>query len=263
MLNNRQALVREAMRRLQLNSICERVVMTNRELFNPACRVLYAVLVAGSVIACPAWGASGQMLAWPQEQDAISAMRKGAESAAKQTETISIRSMHAIKVDQDEDAFLISVWLPDRGRNLSVGTFLYRPRLKQAQELGYTQSLGTRYVPGYYKQNHFVLLEQYESGQGSEQFSHALVRFVGWQAQVLHEARFGNNLGACKHSSADSRDCRQTWVQFQLLPGDGPKAVDLVEISTRVVGVGKSRGKSSVKTRRMTLNGDRFTVLKP
>lgn len=239
---------------------CDKSLWICRGFSRQIYRLLSAALALGSLMTASAWAAPEEMPAWPSESALISAIKKDVKESPKSVLGLSIRSVHPLRVGGEEDAFLVSVWLPGRGRNFSAGTFLYRPKLKQARELDYSQSLGLRYVTGYYAD--FVLLEQYASGQGSEGFTHALVRFSGWKQQVLHKASFGNNLGACGRSPAYLSDCEQTSVQFQMLAGSGKDSIDLVEVTTRLVGEDLAKGKLSIKSRRMRLIGDRFVAVK-
>ncbi|SFU93070.1 hypothetical protein SAMN05216350_108206 [Polaromonas sp. YR568] len=196
--------------------------------------------------------------AWPSERELLVAMRAGVKGGANKAETLLIRAMHEVRVGKTETAFLVSVWLPARGRNFSSGVFLYRPALKQARELDYSQSLGLQYVAGRYGE--FSLLENYDSGQGTEDFIHALVRFNGWEMQVLHQAKFGNNLGACAEASVEFPACRQTLVKFQLLVNPATDDVEMVEVTTRLDA--SSKEKLLTTLRRLRLDGNRFTPVK-
>lgn len=218
-------------------------------------------LVGGLIAVCVATAALAaleRVPAWPSERELVTAMRAGLKPGANKAETLSIRAMHEVLVGKDEAAFLVSVWFPNRGRNFSAGTFLYRPALKQARDLEYSQSLGLRYVAGHYGE--FSLLENYGSGQGTEDFIHALVRFKGWDMQVLHQANFGNNLGACRETSPTSSPCQQTQVQFQLLGNPAANLVEMIEVTTQVAGPPKE--KLLVTSRRLRLDGDRFRPVK-
>ena len=212
---------------------------------------LIAVGVATAALAVPE-----RVPAWPSERELVTAMRAGLKGGANKAETLSIRAMHEVMVGKTETAFLVSAWFPERGRNFSAGTFLYRPALKQARELDYTQSLGLQYVAGRYGE--FSLLEIYGSGQGTEDFIHALVRFKGWKAQVLHQASFGNNLGACADTSTALAPCEQALVQFQLLINPTTKVVEMIEVTL----VGSPKEKLLVTSRRLRLDGDRFGPVK-
>lgn len=225
-------------------------------------KLIGVILAVTSLLAPPVWSAPEKILPWPTEREVVSAIRAGVKTTKGSFEGISLRSMHPVGVGNEEEAFVVSVWFPGRGRNFSAGTFLYRPKLKQAKELDYSQSLGPIYVTGHY--GRFALLESYASGQGSEDFIHTLVQFVGWEVKALHQARFGNNLGACGPSPAYTRDCEQTIVRFQLLRGhaNGQDIFDLVETTARAVGEDIAKGKLSVKSRRMRLVGDRFVAVK-
>lgn len=214
---------------------------------------LIAVGAATSVFAAP-----DPIPAWPNESELVTAMRAGLKDRTNKAEALAIRGMHEVMVGKTETAFLVSVWFPDRGHNFSAGAFLYRPALKQARELDYSQSLGLRYVAGHYGE--FSLLENYGSGQGTEDFIHALVRFKGWDVQVLHKAEFGNNLGACGETSPSLRPCEQTHVHFQLLGSYGLKPVEMVEVTTQLGGAPKE--KLSVTSRRFRLDGNRFKPVK-
>ncbi len=220
------------------------------------------LLAAASMLTSPAWSAPDTTLPWPTEREVVSALRAGVKATKGSLEGISLRSMHPVRVGNEEEAYVVSVWLPGRGRNFSAGTFLYRPKLKQAKELDYSQSLGPMYVTGHY--GRFAVLENYASGQGSEDFIHTLVRFVGWELQALHQAKFGNNLGACGASPTYARDCEQTVVRFQVLLGhaNGRDTFDLVETTARALGEDIAKGKLSIKSRRMRLIGDRFVAVK-
>jgi hypothetical protein len=214
---------------------------------------LIAVGAVTSALAAP-----DRTPAWPNERELVAAMRAGLKDGANKAETLSIRAMHEVMVGKTETAFLVSVWFPERGRNFSAGAFLYRPAFKQARELDYSQSLGLRYVAGHYGE--FSLLENYGSGQGTEDFVHALVRFKGWDVQVLHQASFGNNLGACGETSPISAPCEQTQVQFQLLGNSAANLVEMIEVTTQLLGSPKE--KLLVTSRRLRLDGDRFKPVK-
>jgi hypothetical protein len=214
---------------------------------------LIALGVAGAAVAAPE-----PVPAWPAERELVTAMRAGLKGGANKADALSIRAMHEVMVGKAETAFLVSAWFPERGRNFSAGTFLYRPALKQARELDYSQSLGLRDVAGHHGE--FALLENYGSGQGTEDFIHALVRFKGWEVQVLHQAGFGNNLGACGEASTASAPCEQTQVQFQLLGGPPSDLVEMIEVTTQLVRSPKE--KLSVTSRRLRLEGDRFRPVK-
>ena len=214
---------------------------------------LIAVGMATAAVAAPE-----QVTAWPSERELVTAMRAGLREGANKEEALSIRAMHDVMVGKTETAFLVSVWFPDRGRNFSAGVFLYRPALKQARELRYSQSLGSRYVAGHYGE--FSLLEDYGSGQGTEDFTHALVRFKGWNMQVLHKAEFGNNLGNCGETSPSFKPCEQTHVQFQLLGNSASNIVEMIEVTTQLGG--SPQEKLSVSSRRLRLEGDRFKPVK-
>lgn len=214
---------------------------------------LIAVGAATSVFAAP-----DSIPAWPNERELVTAMRAGLKDRSKKAEALAIRGMHEVMVGKAETAFLVSVWFPDRGRNFSAGAFLYRPALKQARELDYSQSLGLRYVAGHYGE--FSLLENYGSGYGTEDFTHALVRFKGWDVQVLHKADFGNNLGNCGETSPSFKPCEQTHVQFQLLGNSASNIVEMIEVTTQLGGAPTE--KLSVTSRRLRLDGDRFKPVK-
>lgn len=209
-----------------------------------------------------AWAAPEVAPVWPSERDLLGAMTKGVKNQADFGGRIWVRSIHEIAVGKRENGWLVSVWFPDRGRNFSAGTFLYRPNLKQAREIDYSQSLGSADVTGRYGE--IALLEQYGSGQGTEDFVHSLVRFDGWTLQELHRAEFANNLGACGSSSAavPPSACEQTWVKLQLLPGQSD-ALDLLEITTRMVGPEPRNASLSTASRRLRLVGSRFKPVAP
>lgn len=214
---------------------------------------LIAVGMATAAMAAPE-----HVTAWPSERELVTAMRAGLRDGANKEEALPIRAMHEVMVGKTETAFLVSVWFPDRPRNFSSGTFLYRPALKQARELRYSHSLGLQYVSGHYGE--FSLLEDYGSGQGTEGFIHALVRFKGWDLQVLHKAEFGNNLGACGETSPSAKPCEQTHVQFQLLGNSASNTVEMIEVTTQLGGAPKE--KLSVTSRRFRLDGNRFKPVK-
>jgi len=216
------------------------------------------IAVGAATSAASAFAAPDPVPPWPNEQELLTAMRAGLKDRTNKDETLGIRGMHDVMVGNTETAFLVSVWFPQRGRNYSSGTFLYRPALKQARELDYSQSLGSRYVTGHYGE--FSLLENYGSGQGTEDFTHALVRFKGWSMQVLHKADFGNNLGNCGEISPSLKPCEQTHVQFQLLGNSKSNLVEMVEITTQLGGSPKE--KLLVTSRRFRLDGNRFKPVK-
>ena len=220
--------------------------------------VIGLIAVGAATSAISAFAAPEPVPAWPNESELVTAMRAGLKDRTNKAEALAIRGMHDVMVGKTETAFLVSVWFPDRGRNFSAGAFLYRPALKQARELGYSQSLGSRYVAGHYGE--FSLLEDYGSGQGTEGFIHALVRFKGWETQVLHTAEFGNNLGACGKNSPSAEPCEQTHVQFQLLGNSTSSIVEMIEVTTRLGGAPKE--KLSVISRRFRLDGNRFRPVK-
>lgn len=225
----------------------------------PLSRGLATVLTCLALVPIGAEAAPQDPPPWPTERLFVEAMKRSVKQPQIEGERIWIRAMHAIRVGQNEDALLVSVWLPDRGRNFSSGTFLYRPKLKEARELEYGQSLGVEYVPGHY--GRIGLLEQSGSGQGEEDFKHALVRFDGWKLQSLHEASFGNNLGACGDYPDPPRACEQTWVKFQLVPDQTPGGLDLIEVTTRMTGADRLTSKVVIVSRRLRLKGNRFVAI--
>ena len=220
--------------------------------------VIGLIAVGAATSAISAFAAPDPVPAWPNESELVTAMRAGLKDRTNKAEALAIRGMHEVMVGKTETAFVVSVWFPDRGRNFSAGAFLYRPALKQARELDYSQSLGSRYVAGHYGE--FSLLENYGSGYGSEDFTHALVRFKGWDVQVLHKADFGNNLGVCEKNSPSAKPCEQTHVQFQLLGNSASNIVEMVEVTTQLGGSPKE--KLSVTSRRFRLDGNRFRLVK-
>ncbi|MDP3651815.1 MAG: hypothetical protein Q8R67_09040 [Rhodoferax sp.] len=215
------------------------------------------LFVLGFALLSGAWAAPDSVPAWPSEKDLLGAMNKGVKNQADMGGRIWIRSIHEIAVGKKETGLLVSVWFPDRGRNFSAGTFLYRPNLKQAREIDYSRSLGLAEVTGRYGE--IALLEQYGSGQGTEDFVHSLVRFDGWTLKELHRAEFANNLGACGSSSVavPPSACEQTWVKLQLLPSQSD-ALDLLEITTRMVGPEPRNTSLSTASRWFRLVGSRF-----
>jgi hypothetical protein len=220
--------------------------------------VIGLIAVGAATSVTSVFAAPDPVPAWPNESELVTAMRAGLKDRTNKAEALAIRGMHEVMVGKTESAFLVSVWFPERGRNFSAGAFLYRPALKQARELDYSQSLGLRYVAGHYGE--FSLLENYGSGQGTEDFIHALVRFKGWETQVLHKADFGNNLGTCGEFSPSARPCEQTHVQFQLLGNSASNIVEMIEVTTQLGGSPKE--KLSVTSRRFRLDGNRFRPVK-
>jgi hypothetical protein len=216
--------------------------------------VIGLIAVGAATSVTSGFAAPDPVPAWPNESELVT----GLKDRTNKAEALAIRGMHEVMVGKTESAFLVSVWFPERGRNFSAGAFLYRPALKQARELDYSQSLGLRYVAGHYGE--FSLLENYGSGQGTEDFIHALVRFKGWETQVLHKADFGNNLGTCGEFSPSARPCEQTHVQFQLLGNSASNIVEMIEVTTQLGGSPKE--KLSVTSRRFRLDGNRFRPVK-
>ncbi len=213
--------------------------------------VLALLLLSG------AWCAPDSATTWPSENDLLAAVTKGVNDQSRPLGRIWIRGIHEITVGKTERGWLVSVWLPDQGRNFSARTFLYRPNLKQAKELNYSRSLGLVDVTGHYGQ--IALLEGYESGQGGEHIMNALVRFTGWTLRELHRVEFSNNLGACGSSSSSNppSECEQTRVNLQLIPDQGDD-LHLIEITTHIFGADLRTASSEVISRRLRLVGDRF-----
>jgi hypothetical protein len=198
-----------------------------------------------------------QNIPWPSEKVLIPILQSGVKERKAIQEAITIRSMHRMNISKNEHAFLVSVWFPDRGRNFSTGTFLYRPSIQQARELNYSQSLGVSYVTRYSGAD-LLILESYGSGQGTEEFLRVLGRFDGWQFQVMHQASFGNNLGNCGAKTTDFRECEKTSIHFQLLPVGLSKQLELIELTTRIFGESTPSEEVSVGTRRLRLLDSRF-----
>ena len=189
---------------------------------------------------------------WPKDNEVAGVLRQALKKGETADERVAIRSMHAMEVGKNEPAFLVTVWLADRGRNFSSGTFLYRPRLKQARELKFGQSLGSLYVP---RRGHlFVQLQNYASGQGEEEMETVVAKFDGWQPIVLYRARFGNNLGICGVSIG--LRCEEKWIDIRMLGGE--KDVLMLEITSSRNGAEIELKKPSISSRLLRLVGNKF-----
>jgi hypothetical protein len=199
---------------------------------------------------------SDRML-WPELTPLQLALRGGLKEAWGKEERIEIRSINRVVVDKSEEAFLVAAWLPDRGRNFSAATFLYRPAVKQAKQLDFHNVVAIPYTSHFYGK--FVILENYGSGSGVQDFTHALVRFNGWRVEVLHKADFGDNLGSCELISISGREpCIQTKATFVLLDGFKFDQLILVESLTKTTGATFETLRASTTIRHFHWMKDRF-----
>lgn len=199
----------------------------------------------------------GNLVALPNNTQLQTILRSGLKEPWSKDERIEIRSIHRVVVDKSEDAFLVSVWLPDRGRNFVSGAFLYRPAMKQAKQLDFSHVVSIPYSSFLFEK--FAVLEDYGSGSGLQEFTHALVRFSGWKVEVLRKLEFGDNLGACETTSLSGREpCKQTRAAFLLLDNPENNSVILMEYLTTSVGSKASSLQVSTTVRRLHWVTDRF-----
>ncbi len=208
------------------------------------------------VCACRAQAAPEVSEPWPKDRVLANALRRGLSDSSAMDERIDIRSIQEITVGKSESALLVSVWLPDRPRNMSSGVFLYRPRLGQARQLKYGQALGVLYHASVFGK--WVVLQNYGSGQGTEEFQNVVVRFDSWDPVVLHEVSFGNNLGMCG-VHLGSTECMEDWVEVRLLAQSNP--VELIEVTTTLKGPEQAGRSAVVTTRRLRFSGNGFVVV--
>ncbi len=192
---------------------------------------------------------------WPTAHQLTEAMKKAVAEPFPEGGQIWIRSIHEISVGPREDALLISASLPDRPRNDTSRVFLFRPKLKKAIELPYSRVVESIHVYGHY--GRFVLLEQYSSGTGEEDYIHSLVQFEGWKVSELHRVHFENNLG---RDCAYDGKCHQGWVKFQLLPGANDD-LDLIEWTVQSNGKVPMENSLQLRTKRFRFVVDRFVEI--
>ena len=190
------------------------------------------------------------------QRDTLPELPSNAELAGafSQPEKFVIRSVHRIGLgDSREQAFLISVWLTDRGRNFSAGVLLHRPKLKQTKLLDYSNVESIPYLQGL--RSDVAVLSRYSSGGGIEGFESFVVQVFGWKIKVLASTgQFGNNTGTGQCSV--STPCTHKTVIFQSIYGTD----QLAEITVSGTDDGTEKPDTSIA---MKLYDAKATTLSP
>ena len=199
----------------------------------------------------------GNLATLPNNPQLQTILRSGLKNPWNKDERIEIRSIHRVVVDKTEDAFLVAVWLPDRGRNFSSAAFLYRPVTKQSKQLDFSNVVSIPHTSNFFGK--FAVLEDFGSGAGVQEFTQVLVRFSGWRVEVLRKLDFGDNFGACESNSLSGREpCKQTRAGFLLLDNPENSSVILMEYISTSIGSKASSLQINTTARRLNWVTDRF-----
>jgi hypothetical protein len=150
-------------------------------------------------------------------------------------------TLHGIMLTGKEEALLVAVHFPQRGRNSMDGVLLVRPRPKEAREMEGVKDFevfSNRESPN---EPSLISAEGSASGGGTMYGEKQALYFDGWNPVVLHKRAFGDNSGVC----TPDRACFAQETEWVFTDLNGDKRVDLVEVVIQKYG-------SSEKTRWVT-----------
>jgi hypothetical protein len=160
-------------------------------------------------------------------------------------EQIEVVKIEPISLTEGENAFVAEVVFPKRGRNFAGGCLLIRPQLQEAREI---EELGKKFGHfGYYMNRaSCIWTETVASGQCTTHRHKRALYLDGWKAVVLHERKFGDNLGCCPEDIRDQDEtaglvgdiCFDEEVAWTFTDLDNDTQDDLVELVIQKKGPG-------------------------
>ncbi len=146
----------------------------------------------------------------------------------------------AVYLRSKELAYLAAATFPARSGDEQRQVLLIRPDLQEVREAGEAV------------RDNFVVLDIAEDGvnevmalathseQGEFKGVRSIVQFDGWNAIVLHQAVFGDNLGVCGHGP-DSPKCFENSVEWIFSDLDQDGVDDLIEKLVKSTGPSEDR----------------------
>lgn len=164
-------------------------------------------------------------------------------------------NMTSIKLTGNEEAVLVTVTFPGRGRNSYDGVLLVRPKLKEAREIEGIKNFKVFTSFRLDSEPSLISAAGSDSGGGTTFGEKRALFFDGWNPVVLHEERLGNNSGSC----GPDRACFAQELEWIFLDLNGDSRVDLVEVVIQKYG-GQNKTRWVAKTNTYLRKGNRFVA---